>query len=232
MAIKKIDIRKPQEESLQNSFLQRVRRLCFIFMLINILGYITIMSASAQDTVSKSKDTLTLNAKPKVHSPRKATIYAMVLPGLGQAYNHKYWKIPIVYAAFGACIYFIHTNTKLYNEFKDAYDYVSVTAKINYPPTPVNIFHPIPDPPNQWVAKYEEENLNTGKEFYRRRLEISYIATGVCYILSVVDAVVDAHFFDYDIGEDLTLNVKPWVPALGSNQSYKATAGINLTLRF
>jgi hypothetical protein len=228
---KEIEINKIEEQSLQISFLLRARGLCFIFMLFQLLGFSSLNNASAQDTATKSLDSLSLTTKPKIHSPRKATIFALVLPGLGQAYNHKYWKIPIVYAAFGGCIYFIQTNTKLYNEFKDAYDYVAVTSKTIYPPTPVNIFHPIPDPPNQWVAKYEEENLKTGRDFYRRRLEVSYIATGVCYILSVVDAVVDAHFFDYDIGEDLTLNVKPWVPELGVNQANRVS-GVTLSFRF
>jgi len=212
--------------------LKKVRGICYVFMLLFVFADFGGNKANAQDTTSAVPKPV--EVVPKVaHSPHKATIYAMVLPGLGQAYNHKYWKVPIVYVGFGACIYFIHTNTTLYNELKDAYEYASVTSKIIYPPTPVNIFHPVPDPPNDWAKKsYTEAQLKEGRDYYRRNLEISYIATGVWYILTVVDAVVDAHFFDYDINNDLTLQIKPWMPAPGMNTAQGVSGGLSLSIRF
>lgn len=203
----------------------------FSFILICCFGGIfSVENAVAQDTIVPFEQA---EAKPIiVHSPRKATIYALVLPGLGQVYNHKYWKLPIVYAGFGTLIYFISNNTKNYRELKNAYNYVSVTKKINYPPVPVNIFYPIPEPPNDFAIKYTEDQLLDYRDYYRRNLELSYIFTGVWYILTVVDAVVDAHFFDYDINDNLTLQAKPWVPALGSNTDFGIAGGMNLTLRF
>ena len=224
------DINQP-EQSLLISLLQKVRGLCFVFMLLVIFINFTGNQVHAQDIKPILTDTIP--AQPKViHSPRKAAIFALVLPGLGQAYNHKYWKLPIVYAGFGAMIYFIKTNSNYYKELKDAHYYVSVTLKTTYPPTPVNAF-PYPAPPNDWATKgYTEDQLKEGRDYYRRNLEVSYILTGVWYILTVVDAVVDAHFFDYSINDDLTLRVDPWIPTLGMNTPKGISGGINLSLRF
>jgi hypothetical protein len=219
-----------QKQSLPISFSKKVRGLCFVFILALFFANLTTTKTYAQE--SKTVESDSIKAKPKeLHSPRKATIYALVLPGLGQAYNHKYWKLPIVYVGFGTMIYFIHSNTKLYNDVKDAYNYVSVTMKTVYPPTPLNYF-PYPDPPNEYATKYSEAQLLEGRDYYRRNLEVSYIFTGVWYILTVIDATVDAHFFDYDINNNLSLRVDPWIPALGMNTAKGVAGGINLNLRF
>jgi hypothetical protein len=187
-------------------------------------------STFAQDTAKILPKPAPAPIKP-AHSPHKATIYAMLLPGLGQAYNHKYWKIPIVYIGFGACYYFIHYNNGYYQDLKDAYEWKSVTSNTTYPPTPPFMFDSIPAPPNEYT-KYSADQLKSFRDSFRRDLEISYIFTGVWYLLTVVDAVVDAHFFDYDINNDLSLRVKPWVPAPATNQPFGFSGGLNLTLRF
>lgn len=154
----------------------------------------------------------------KEHSPKKATIYSMVLPGLGQAYNRKYWKIPVVYAGFGAIGYFISNNTKYFRLTRDAYVFVSTDDGTG-------------TAPNDYALKYSKEQLNSMQEYYHRNVEISYLALGAWYIINVLDADVDAHFFDYDVSEDLSLNLSADVqPAVypGSLSS----SGVSLKLKF
>lgn len=138
----------------------------------------------------------------------------MVLPGLGQAYNRKYWKIPIVYAGFGTMYYFIHTNGQQYRSFKSAYDYKASGSSGTKP--------------NDLVDRYSTDQLKIGREYYRRNLELSYILTGAWYILTIIDADVDAHFFDYNISDDLSIQLAPY----SSTGSFTASNGISLRLKF
>lgn len=151
-----------------------------------------------------------------IHSARKATLYSMVLPGLGQAYNHKYWKIPVIYAGFGTLAYFISFNNKKYKDYNEAYKWAASGDTI-----------PIDNP---YVEKYNTDQLLEGRNYYRRNLEISIMFTAVLYILNVVDAAVDAHFFDYNISDDLSLRFDPFVnpPSLAAKQG----GGFKITLSF
>lgn len=152
----------------------------------------------------------------KKHSPQRASIYSAVLPGLGQAYNQKYWKIPIVYAGFGALGYNIYFNNVEYQKLKEAYLYV-----INKDTFPIN---------NDYVARYNAQQLQIGRDYYRRNLELGYILTGVWYILNIIDATVDAHFLNYDVGENLSLKLEPVF--LSKPEKALPIAGLSLSIRF
>ncbi len=152
----------------------------------------------------------------KLHSPTKAAIFSAVLPGLGQAYNKKYWKIPIVYAGIGLITYFIVTNAREYKKYREAYSYVAAgdSGYID----------------NDYVGKYDEQQLLDSKNYHRRNMELSYIIGGLWYILNIVDASVDAHFFDYDVSEDLTIRLDPMIQV--RRDDLRTVSGLKLTLKF
>jgi hypothetical protein len=165
------------------------------------------VSAQVIDTIAEPQ---------KVHSPHKASIYSAVLPGLGQAYNRKYWKIPVIYGGFGALYYITSENTKEYRKFLEAYRYVA-----NQDTVPIN---------NDYVGRYNEQQLLSGKNLYRRNLEIGYILAGVLYLLNILDASVDAHLFDHDISEDLSMRLEPAL--INDPLSARKVTGLALTLKF
>jgi len=200
-------------ESHSTVFGLRQSFLPFAFCIVVCL-FFPFFDANAQDTINSGIKSDT--TKVREHSPKRATYYSMILPGLGQAYNRKYWKIPVVYAGFGTVGYFIVSNTRNYKSFRDAYSF-----KLSGSSAP---------PPNDLVNRYSSDQLLVGREYYRRNLEVSYITAGLWYILTMVDAAVDAHFFNYDISEDLSMQVNPW--SFPSPDKGRGVAGITLTMRF
>lgn len=152
----------------------------------------------------------------KLHSPTKAALFSAVLPGLGQGYNKKYWKIPIIYAGFGLITYFIISNTGEYKKYKEAYSYVA-SGDSSYID-------------NEYVGKYDEQQLMDGKNYHRRNMELSYIIGGLWYILNIIDASVDAHFFDYDVSDDLSIRVDPVMHI--RRQDFQPVTGVKLTVKF
>jgi len=144
----------------------------------------------------------------KKHSPGKATMYSAVLPGLGQFYNKKYYKIPIIYGGFIGLGYEISFYNQKYINFKQAYydlhDNNPLTK--SYEKTfPYYDYSKTADF-NNWSQTF----LN-GIDFYRRYRDIFIISTVGFYLLNILDANVDAHFMDFDISNDLTINFEPFI---------------------
>ena len=132
------------------------------------------------------------------HDPKIATYLAFV-PGLGQVYNKKYWKLPIVYAGFGVLGYFAISNRNEYRKFADAY-----SCKLaEVPDEPETVCD---DPLAQ---KYTEDALKANRDYYRRNMELSFVIMGVWYILQILDATVDAHLYNWEVNEDLSVKVQP-----------------------
>ncbi len=124
-------------------------------------------------------DSLTVKELDPNHSSKKAIMYALVLPGMGQAYNGKYYKIPIVAAALGGVGYLIVDNTNNYRES-------------------VNNYIALPNEETKWYL-----------EAWRRNMELSYIGMIAVYALQVLDAYVDSQLYYWDVNEDLSLRISP-----------------------
>ncbi|MDD4191653.1 MAG: DUF5683 domain-containing protein [Mangrovibacterium sp.] len=170
-------------------------------------------SQAARDTVvSAVNDTVIAQApvkrEQKAHSPRKATIFSAVLPGLGQIYNRKYWKVPLVYIGFASLIYSIDWNNDYYVLYKQAYvDIVDDNPNSNSFKELDIEGHWDFDNPSQ-VQQFTTR-LERAKESSRRYRDLCIVGAAAFYALNIIDATVDAHFFNFDIGDDLTMK---WVP--------------------
>lgn len=162
-----------------------------------------------------------------LHSPKKATIYSAILPGLGQAYNKKYWKIPLIYAGFGGIGYFIHWNNKNYNIMKSAYNDLTDddASTDSYADLEYVSYY---DLDNTTEYSNFKTNLNKQQDYYRRNRDLLIISAVAFYGLNIIDASVDAHFFDFDISEDLSFN---WEPTMQNNKR-ETFYGLHCTFTF
>ena len=156
---------------------------------------------TADTIVKQHKSAKTAKAK-KPHSPQKATILSACLPGLGQIYNHKWWKVPIVYAGLGGIGYLAYSNYYEYQSYLHAYEFktgdLPEGATLNAHET-------------ELANKYADNQLQTYKESYRRNFELYSILTVAWYGLNILDACVDGHLYNYDISDDLSLSVDPYL---------------------
>jgi len=182
------------------------------------------VKAESPDT-ARLKSGFTLRLLPEEHSPKVAGIASAIVPGLGQAYNKKYWKIPIVYAALATSSYFIYYNYTIYSNFRKAYD-LRIDADSTTFLSSFNIWY-VFSTQTVYLTNYSDYDLQTLENTYRRYVDISVLVTFAVYALNIVDAVVDAHLYNFDVSDNLSMNVKPFViPSLHS----PATAGLTLTL--
>lgn len=180
------------------------------------------VSAVAQDVpadtvVVEADTTETIVKEKKKHSPFKASIMSTALPGLGQIYNGKWWKVPIIYGGFGGLIYSSVINDVRRREFLNAY-----IARVDDDPNTVD---------TQFEGQYSDANLRELSEFYQRNRDLSIIFTGVLYALNIIDASVDAHLKDFDVSDDLTLKVRPSMQPMGPTMMPTPTLALTLRLK-
>lgn len=161
-----------------------------------------------------------------VSSVKKATTLACIFPGAGQIYNRSYWKVPFVVGGFASMIYCIDWNNRGFQRFKKAYallaDYEQHPE--NYPNGPTDEFR----------GRYSSDFIKNQRDNFRRNRDLCIILTGALYVLQIIDAHVDAHLKDYDISDDLSMNLEPLVnyTYVPTQQGNRPVFGFNLSLNF
>ena len=162
----------------------------FIALIICVIGQVTAQSKSTKttDDLLVVQDSVVVNKKAyNPLSPSKAAFYSAVLPGLGQAYNKKYWKIPIVYAALGTGIYFYVTNNNQYNSVRDAYKRRLAGFQ-----------------DDEFQNVLTDDGLLQAQKTLSRNKELSLLITFGIYALNIIDANVDAHLMQFNVNDDLS----------------------------
>ena len=142
-------------------------------------------------------------------TPARAAFYSAVLPGLGQAYNKKYWKIPIIYVALGAGTYFYLDNDKAYKRYRDAYKRRLAGFE-----------------DDEFFGSITDDGLREAQKTLRRNKELSLLVTIGLYALNIIDANVDAHLLQYNVDDNLSLK-----PHYKLNE-FDNTGDLGLTLNF
>lgn len=177
-------------------------------------------------TVAKPED-LAKAFKPFKPNPTRAVLYSAILPGLGQIYNRKYWKLPIVYGGFVGCTYAITWNNRNYTDYSNAFsDIVSGDPNRNS----WENFIPAGQTPETVDKDWLQSSLKRKKDFFRRNRDLSIICTVGLYVLCMIDAYVDAQLFDFDVSPDLSMRVEPYMNDYSKTSTREV--GVNCSIKF
>jgi len=188
-----------------------VRKLCFIFAFFSVIcgkilsQDITEIPLVVVDSTNTKIETINPLA------PAKAAFYSAVIPGLGQAYNKKYWKIPLFYGGLAIGYYFYNMNNKEYQRFRDAYK------------RRLEGFND-----DQYAGIYTDQTLINGQKVFQRNRNISLMVTVGIYVLNIIDANIDAHLLQFNVNEKLSIK-----PDIYQNDiTYKHNLGLSLNYQF
>jgi hypothetical protein len=185
-----------------------VHKLFYIVSFVFLLGGNVLFSQELQGVII-TKDTI---KKDEINplTPAKAAFYSAILPGLGQAYNKKYWKIPIVYGAIGTSLYFYLDSNKKYHSYRDAYK------------------RRLAGFTDDQYSFLDESRLVAAQKFYQRNRDLSLFISVAFYILNIVDANVDAHLLQFNVTDKLSL-----APDVYQNDlNNKTNLGLTLNYKF
>ena len=181
--------------------------------------------------VVQEVDTVETYASTSTFKPdaQKAVWLATIVPGLGQIYNRQYWKLPIIYGGTLALAYGITWNDRMYVDYRKGYvDLMDKNPNTNY----FEYLLPAGVTLDSTNKDYYTKVIKNKLDNYRRNRDLCIITTAVLYLLSIIDAYVDAQLFDYDISPDLSLQVTPTVIAPSSSYEQDSSVGLSCKLKF
>jgi len=200
--------------------MQRLANYLFLLMLCLFLSKISFAQNEELFPIQKkdtSKKTI-LKKEQQIStsfSPRKAIIKSAIIPGWGQVYNKKYWKVPLVYGALGTTAYLFFRNINQYKEAKNAY-----ILATDGDPSNDNL---IPQP--YYNVKSQPERIRTFRNAVRQNVDYCVVFFVAFWGLNVVDAAVDAHLKSFDVSDDLSLQIKAGYSPMAN------TNGVSLVLK-
>lgn len=196
--------------------MRKLALFIILFCSYSVLAQVEVVT----DTTRSEGDSLVILRRGKVitaeqyaarYVPRKALLYSAVLPGMGQVYNKKYWKVPIVYGGFFLLTSVAFAYNDLYNEYK------------------IELYAVVRDPAYEPPSGYTEQQLRSVTEFYRRQRDFFLILDGLWYLLQAVDAHVDAHLRDFDLNPQLKMSL---APSIQQHPFFGQASGVSLTFTF
>jgi hypothetical protein len=173
-----------------------------------------VTDTTARGVIMESPDAERIQLDPtKAKDPRLATLLSAIIPGGGQVYNEKIWKVPLIYGGIATTAYFLEFNNRRYQLFRSALEIAR------------NPDDPRPNP----FPNLNEDGIVRNVNYWRRNRDLNYMIFGIIYVLNIVDAQVDAHLSGFDVSDDLSLEIKPSYENLyaGSN-----VIGLSFKLKF
>jgi len=182
-------------------------RLTFIFAFIVCSFTYSFSQVTDSVTAAARKDSIL-----KKHSPKKAALMSACLPGLGQVYNKKYWKVPVIYVGLAALGYAFYQSQTSYAHYRDAYKYRVDKGPLSGDQYP-------------YVSN---STLFDVQQHYHRNRDLAAIGLGLLYMLNIVDASVDGHLFAFDVSDNLTLNIHPGVLYIASTNHYQTALTLKI----
>ena len=190
-------------------------------------------SLALMDSIDINREAILTMEVPKkrwIPNSNKSVWLAMVLPGAGQIYNRKYWKLPIIYGGFVGCAYALTWNSQMYKDYSQAYQDImsnnpSQDSYLDFLPPGYTV-----EDVNRQL-EYFQSTFKRKKDAYRRQRDLSvFVFIGV-YLLSVIDAYVDAELSDFDISKDLSMTFEPAV-FNDVHRGYPEAIGIRCSIKF
>ncbi len=194
----------------------KFRYIFFLLLAIPTLAQVSdSLIVKSEDRLLLEEETVFSKVEYEPLAPSRAAFYSAVLPGLGQAYNKSYWKIPIIYAGMAAGVYFYNQQDKDYNRFRDAYK----RRLAGY--TDDEFYGDGNDP------VISSDRLINAQKSAQRNKSYSIIVTAVFYLANIIDANVEAHLRQYEVTEDLSLKPNFGLDPLNAQPQY----GMSLTFK-
>ena len=163
-----------------------MHKIRFIVLFLFVIGNTAVFSQKKTEATLVAKDTVKSNDIDPL-TPAKAAFYSAILPGLGQAYNKKYWKIPIVYGAIGVSMYYYINSNQKYHQYRDAYK------------------RRLEGFTDDEFSYLDENRLISAQKFYQRNRDLSSLFVVGFYVLNIIDANVDAALIQFNVNENLSV---------------------------